>query len=136
MDSYALLLKHAPTVYNYQAWEDVRSSENRLAHIIPPWETYASETLRLELQESKAAFDRLQKISREVLMQAAAYPALVPLPLYQWASKTLAVKFSDVPQLITPYHEKSEALEYATLLGRAVGAVIGGAHVTAETLSQ
>jgi hypothetical protein len=134
--NYMTLIKHSATIYNYSEYERVRSSLNGAGHTIPAWETKVNETFRSELRESQAAFDRLQKISLEVLIQAAAYPTLVPLPLSQWATKTLSAKFSDLPQLINAYHETPEVLEYATLVGRAVGAVIGGAYATAETLSQ
>ena len=69
LDSFWVLLKYSDTVYNYLEFEGARSSLNSLGHRLPAWEASASEIDRSELQESKAAFDRLQKIAREVLIQ-------------------------------------------------------------------
>ena len=134
--NHATLIKHSATIYNYSEYERAISPLTDAGLAIPSWETLAGEIHRSELQESKAAFDRLQKIALEVIFQTVASPNLVPLPLSDWATKTLTIKFLDLPQYTNAYRVTPEVLAYAELTGRAIGAVIGGAYVTATTLSK
>ena len=136
LDNYVSLLLHSTTTKNYLAYEASRTSTSAAATIVPNWSAVASDSLRSELNESKAAFDRLQRISREVLMQATTYPTQIPEPLAQWATVTLALKFSDLPSVIDPYHEAPRSVHYAKLTGLAIGAVTGETKNAAEAIAK
>jgi hypothetical protein len=133
VDTYIWLLLHSTVIYNFVGYEQAREG---IAAPIPHWETVASEPLRQELKEAKSTFERLQKIAREVLMQAATYPTAVPEPLTEWATTTLSLHFNNLPQVINGYSNTAESQKYAELIGRAVGAVTGQAAIKALQVSQ
>jgi hypothetical protein len=132
-DAYMWLILHSEVTYNFVSYEQTREG---IAAAIPQWETVASEPLRQELKESKSAFERLQKIAREVLKQAATYPNAVPEPLTEWATTTLSLHFNNVPQVINTYLNSAESQKYAQLIGRAIGVVTGQIASKAQEVSQ
>jgi hypothetical protein len=79
LDDYAWLLEHSVTTKNYLSYEASRTSSADAANAVPDWQTVVSETQRLELTKSKSAFDHLQKIARDVLIETATYSTMVPV---------------------------------------------------------
>lgn len=136
LDHYWALVMHSVVTSNYANLEAAKSSSPGAAAAIAGLEAGASDTWREELKDSKAAFERLQKISREVLIQSATYPGMVPDSLVKWAETTLALKFADVPKVANAYHVTPEVQQYASLLGLAVGSVTGEVAGTAEKIAQ
>ena len=133
LDAYMFLLFHPDITYNYVNLEQERE---RNVVPMPPWETLVNESDRQELKEAKSAFDRLQKIAREVLMQAATYSNAVPERLTEWATTTLSLHFNNVPQVINGDPNRAEALEYGELISRALRAVTGQTAIKAGEVSQ
>lgn len=136
LDDYLWLVVHSVTTKNYLSYEAARTSSGDAATAIPDWNTAFPEALRSEIAKSKSAFDHLQKISRDVLMEAATYPAMVPAPITEWATATLALKFSDLPRVMDPYHATPESVQYAHLIGQAVGSITGGMTRWAGVMTQ
>ncbi|KIP15921.1 putative lipoprotein [Burkholderia sp. MSHR3999] len=126
LDDFTWLLTHSLTTKNYLDYETSRALSISAAGAIPDWQTLVSDVTRSELIKSRSAFDQLQTISRNVLMEAATYPSMVPKPLVDWATATLALEFSDLPRIIDSYHPTPQSVHYAQLTGQAVGAITGG----------
>lgn len=120
LDLYFQLFRNAVTVRSFVTYESARISTGH-PEALPPWESHVNEAQRTELAQAKSAFERTQKIAREVLMQHATYPAFVPKAIEEWATFILAAKFSQVPELIDPYREGAQSIMYAKLLGGAIG---------------
>jgi len=104
------LLTHSPTTKSYLDYEAARTSSADAAVAVPDWQTVVTDVTRSELIKSKATFDQLQKISRSILMEAGTYPSMVPKPLVEWATSTLALKFSDLPRFIDLYHPTARSI--------------------------
>jgi hypothetical protein len=136
LDDYAWLLSHSATTKNYFSYEAARRSSVDAALAVPDWGARVAESDRLELSKSKSAFDHLQKIARDVLITAATYPNMVPEPLTDWATTTLAIKFSDLPQVVDAYHVTPESVRYAHLIGQAVGSITGGMTSSADVITR
>ncbi|MFJ2994939.1 hypothetical protein [Pandoraea sp. NPDC087047] len=136
LDDFSWLVMHSLTTNSYLDYEAVRASSAEVAATVPAWEKVVSDVTRLELIKSKAAFDQLQKISRTILMDASTYPSMMPKPLVEWASVTLALKFSDLPRFIDSYHPTPESIDYANLTGQAVGTITGGIMSSAEVVAK
>lgn len=136
LDDFVWLLTHSPTTKSYLDYEAARTSSADAAVAFPDWQTVVPDVTRSELIKSKATFDQLQKISRSILMEAGTYPSMVPKPLVEWATSTLALKFSDLPRFIDPYRPTPESIDYAHLTGQAVGAITGGMMSSAEVVAK
>lgn len=136
LDDFVWLLTHSPTTKNYLDYEAARTSSADAAVAVPDWQTVVPDVTRSELIKSRATFDQLQKISRSILMEASTYPSMVPTPLVEWATSTLALKFSDLPRFIDSYHPTSESIDYAHLTGQAVGTITGGMMSSAGVVAK
>jgi len=134
-ESYFLLWRSAATVREYAMYEAGRLSSGH-PDLLPSWESRVSSERRTELVNAKFAFERTQHIAREVLIQCATYPALVPKSLETWSNVILAAKFEQVTELIDPYHEGPRSIQYAKLFGEAIGAVTGAEMQTSAKLIQ
>jgi hypothetical protein len=136
LDSYFFLLLHSAVTYNFASFEAARNENAGASAASPQWESLVSESLRQELKESRAAFERLQKVSRQVLLQADIHPSIVPKPLIQWAQETLTMQFTDVARIVNLYQVTPESQTYVRLLGQAIGVVIGETANAAEKFTQ
>lgn len=64
LDNYWALVMRSAVTGNYASLEAARNSSSGAAVVIESLEAKANESWRAELKESRAAFERLQKISR------------------------------------------------------------------------
>lgn len=132
--SYSILLKNAEATNSFINFEGARSSSPGAALAISPWEEHVSESWRHDLSDSKAAFEKLQKIAREILFQATTYPDIVPEALVSWATETLSLQFKDVPKITND--ASPEAQQYGFRLGQGVGVITGQLRSEAMKVSK
>lgn len=135
LDSYFQLFRSATTVRNFVMYEIARNSSGH-PEILPNWQSHVSVDQRTELDQARSAFERTQRVGREILMQKATYPSFVPTPLYDWAAFIVEAKFEDVAELINPYHEGPRSVRYAKLLGDAIGTVTNAEIEAAEKVTR
>jgi hypothetical protein len=135
LDSYFQLFRSAATVRNFVAYEAARNSSGH-AEILPSWQSRVSNEQNTELAQAKSAFERTQRVGREILIQKATYPSFVPKPLYDWAAFIVEAKFEQVTELIDPYNEGPQSVRYAKLLGDAIGAVTGAEIEAAQKVTR
>lgn len=136
LDNYWVLVMNSVVTTNYASLQAARKSSLGAAAAVEGLEARMSDSWREELKDAKAAFERLQKISREVLIHSATYPGMVPDSLVKWAETTLALQFTDVPKVANAYRVTAEAQQYASLLGLAIGSMTGEAAGAAEKITQ
>jgi len=123
LDNVLIIYNASATIKNYLSFQDANDTHPELSHIYP-WEEVAADAHIKELEESKAALKRLQKIAAEITNLNASHPKRIPPDLVKWAHSTLEIRFRDIQSYVDAYNPSESVDEYLSLLGTGYGKLI------------